>query len=478
MNNKISLPTIWPVTRHTDYVGPQSTFFAIKGMKEDGITYIPLALQKGARTIITYHDAIIPENIKKAIDDAHAQLLFVDEPRKSLALLSAQAWGNPAQKLKIYAITGTKGKTTTAWLLAHLLKTVGYKTALLSTVENHLHDQVFATDLTTQHPDYLHAFFHACVKAGVTHVVMEVAAQSTSLHRSDGLLFDGFIFTNFENAHGEFYNSEHEYFAAKCALFDQLKPDAHIVLNADAEKVAALKDKYPLATTFGIANSNADFTVLNPSSTIQGISGQLIYNNQLVSLACPALLGSFNASNMLAAVSMALIVGIPVEKIQQALQTFHKVPGRLERYVLPNGATCIIDYAHNPASFRALLPLLRSMTDHVIVVSGAGGDRDRTMRPELGNLMATFADLVILTADNPRGEDPAHIIQDILLGIPENKRSSVICEIDRQKAIQCAYAYSKPTSIIALLGKGPEQYQIVGTAKIPFSERTIIQALL
>jgi UDP-N-acetylmuramoyl-L-alanyl-D-glutamate--2,6-diaminopimelate ligase len=477
MQKQLSLPTIWPVTRHTDYVGPQSTFFAIKGLKEDGIKYIPLALQKGAKTIITYSNALIPTDIMEKINQAHAQLIFVDEPRRTLALLSAQAWGNPADTLKIIGITGTKGKTTTAWMLFHILKAAGYKTALLSTVQNKINDVAFTTDLTTQHPDYLHTFFNTCIKAGVTHVIMEVAAQSTSLHRTAGLSFDGIIFTNFANSHGEFYENENDYFEAKYTLFSQCKNNSIKLINADDEKGLWLKQKLPEALTYGLINQGTTYYGLNPSNSMQGLSLNLMYKNSLVELVCPSLIGLFNGYNMLAAAAMAIELEIPISIIQHAFNTFKSVPGRLEKYLLPNDALCFIDHAHNPFSFNALLPLLKSMTKDLIVVSGAGGDRDRAMRPELGKIMATYADTIILTTDNPRSEDPAHIMQDILLGIPLEKKSKVFCETDREQAIKIAYSLSKPSSIIALLGKGPEQYQIIGPNKIPFSEKVIIQQL-
>lgn len=477
MNKEITLATIWPVACHTDNIGPQSTFIAIKGYKEDGISYIPLALQKGAKTIVVHKNAIITSMLQDQITAAKAHLIFVDEPRRTLALLSAQAWGNPAEKLKIIGITGTKGKTTTAWLLAHILQSSGYKTALLSTVHNKIDGQAFKTDLTTQHPDYLHAFFHACVQQGIEYVVMEVAAQAVSLYRSAGLLFDGIIFTNFALAHGEFYNSLDEYFEAKALLFQQIKDTAPLVINADDQKGLVLKKLYPESITFGMHNQDADIQAPGLITTVQGIQAMIHVDNTFHELRCPSLIGLFNGYNILGAVAMALQLDLPIENIQKALQTFSCVPGRLERYALINGAVCFIDHAHNPLSFSALLPLLRSMTDHLIVVSGAGGDRDRTMRPELGKLMAAYGDVVILTSDNPRSENPADIMHDMLLGIPEKKRATVVCEIDREQAIKIAYSLSKPTTIVALLGKGPEQYQIIGTEKYPFSERAILQSL-
>ena len=475
MSSEVTLPLIWPVACHTNFVGKNSTFVAIKGQQEDGINYVPLALQKGARTIVAEYTAHIDQRILDSIKMAEAQLVFVPNARRSLALLAANAWQNPAQKLKIIALTGTKGKTTTAWLLHHILQKSGYKSALLSTVKNKIGDQEFPTQLTTQHPDYLHAFFHACVRAKTEYVIMEVAAQAASLHRIAGLEFDGLIFTNFAPAHGEFYATTQDYFDAKVAIINQCASHASLVINADDAKGAELAKNYPEATSFG--SSSSGIRLLRFKADRNGIWACLEIEGVPHEFSCPSLLGLFNVYNSMAAITMALQLGISWDIIQNGLATFTGVPGRLEKYVLPNGAQCVIDYAHNPLAFRALLPELRSLTDHLIVVAGAGGDRDKAMRSELGYILSQYADQIILTSDNPRSENPADIIAAVYAGVPEDKKDIVTCEIDRQRAIQKAYSKSGPTSIIALLGKGPEQYQIIGTARIPFSERAIVQSL-
>ncbi len=473
MSKQINLPTIWPVACHTEHIGKNSTFVAIKGQKQDGIDFVPLALQKGARTIVAEHTADIAPEIIEAIKKADAQLMFVANARRSLALLSANAWGNPADKLKIIAITGTKGKTTTSWLLHHLLETAGHKAALLSTVKNKIGQQEFATELTTQHPDYLHAFFFTCINAGVKYVVMEVAAQAVSLHRTAGLEWDGVIFTNFAQAHGEFYASVEEYYAAKALIFDQAKPNARLLINADDCKGAQLLEKYK-AIGFG---TKATVHATDSRSSVNGVEATIVFEKETILCKCPALIGSFNLYNILAATGMAFNVGISSESIAQGLHTFKGVPGRLERYDLSNGAVCFIDHAHNPLSFEAVLPLLRSLTDHLIVVAGAGGDRDTQMRPVLGQLMAEYADNAFITTDNPRSENPADIIAQMYAGVSHDKKNKVICELDREVAIRKAIGLSRTQSIIALLGKGPEQYQIIGTQKIPFSERAIVKGL-
>lgn len=477
MKKEIALASLWPVTCHTDYVGKNSTFVAIKGQKFDGINYVTLALQKGACTIIADQTADISQEILDAIKKADANLKFVSNTRRALAIESAAAWQNPAEKLKIIAVTGTKGKTTTSWLLYHLLQHAGYKTALLSTVSNKIEEQSFPAELTTAQPDYLHAFFHTCVKEKVEYVVMEVAAQALSLNRVDGLNFDGVIFTNYAQAHGEFYATEIEYADAKKGIVALAKQGAPLVINADDVLGSELLNKYTHATSFAVEKKISRVTGAIQSLSAQGIMGVMHGIKGSLAFDCNALIGNFNLYNILAASSMAWRLGLSDEQITSGLASFVGVPGRLEKISLANGAFCFIDYAHNPLSFKSVLPLLRSMTDHLIVVAGAGGDRDRAMRPVMGQLMAEFADRVFITTDNPRSENPADIIGAIYDGVPTDQRNKVVCQEDRHKAIELAYRSSKPNSIIALLGKGPDEYQIFGTVKQPFSERKIIQSL-
>lgn len=477
MNKQINLPTLWPISCHTDYIGKNSTFVAIKGAKHDGIQFIPLALQKGAKTIIAEYTADISQEILDAIQAADAHLEFVPDVRRALAVRAAKAWGNPARKLKIIGITGTKGKTTSSWLLHHMLHLAGKKVALLSTAGNKIGDQQFATELTTQHPDYLHSFFHACASAHIEFVVLEVAAQALTLHRVAGVEFDGIIFTNFAPAHGEFYTNEQEYFTAKASLFEQAKSDAKLVINADDVKGVEFLEKYQNGIAFAVQKMFARVTGDILKSNAYGIEAVIKGMDGVFGVTCPGLIGSFNLYNILAAATMAWRLGANHEQITKALATFTGVPGRLERYNLPNGAVGFIDYAHNPLSFSSVLPLLRSMTDHLIVVAGAGGDRDKTMRPVMGQLMAQFADHVFITTDNPRSENAADIIGAICDGVPEEYKSKVVCELDRAYAIKRAYELSQANSIIALLGKGPDEYQIFGTEKIFFSERAILKSL-
>lgn len=230
---KLNIPIAWPVSCHTDHIGQGSTFVAIQGDSIDGALFIAQAIDKGATRVVVSCDAQLSHDVEQLIQEHTIDLVRVANTRLALAELSAQAYGFPADRLRFVGITGTKGKTTTATLLHHILITAGIKAALISTVENKIGEHLFKAPLTTPQPDYLHMFFNMCVSEGVEIVVMEVAAQALSLHRVAGIRFDVGMFTNFSHEHLEFYASMAEYFAAKSLLRDHMKPGAPIIINAD-----------------------------------------------------------------------------------------------------------------------------------------------------------------------------------------------------------------------------------------------------
>lgn len=470
----MNIPTLLPVACHTDNVGQGTIFVAIKGKKEDGSVHIVKALELGARAVYVDQTCSLDDMTRSELIRRNIPCIVVDDARLVLAQLSALAHGNPADKLKIVAITGTKGKTTTVFLLEHIFRTAGYKTALLSTVRNSIGDTIFKTNLTTRQPDYLQAFFAQCVAEGVQIVLMEVAAQAFSLQRVAGLTFDAALFTNFESEHAEFYSTIDDYFAAKCEIVKYLKPGAPFLINGDDVRVRTLVTMAPHAMTFGRGAHN-EFRAERLSACNEPLVISLSNKDQQCQYSCPVLMGDFNVYNICAATGLARCLGVSCNIIMQACETFKPVPGRLEMYTLSNGARGCIDYAHTPASYTSILSTLRALTDHLIVIFGAGGERDKTKRPVMGKVASDYADLTIITSDNPRSEKAEDIANDILVGIPEGR--TVLLELNREKAIQLAYQHSKATSIIVLLGKGPDEYQHIGSIKYPFSEKAILQKL-
>jgi len=468
-------PTHYPVACHTDNITAGSTFVAIRGQKEDGALFIASAIAKGATHIVLQEDTVLPPDVTMLMREHKVTHEYVCDTRLALAQLSAQMAGYPAQKLKIIGITGTKGKTTTSFLLEHILRSAGKKTALTGTVKNRIDGYDLSAPLTTPQPDYLHQFLKLCVDHGVEYVIMEVAAQALTLHRVHGIQFDGIIFTNFSHEHLEFYATMADYFAAKKLIFAQAKPDAPLLINADDQTCHVLSAAYAHAITFGLRPSAA--IVGKSMAAANGLVMQMHVHAQSFTISNAHLMGGFNLYNMLAAVGMAYKLGIALTAIQEAVSSFVGVPGRLERHVLKNGASCVIDYAHNPSSYEAVLSLLKSQTNHLIVIFGAGGGRDKLKRPIMGAIAAQYADYILLTSDNPRYEDPQAIVADILAGINPEQHDKVAIQLDRQQAIYQAYALSKPGTIIAILGKGPDEYQIVCGVKTPFSEARIIARL-
>lgn len=512
MSEKKPFPIYYRVACHTDHIGPGSTFVAVKGMKLDGTSFIHEALKRGATKIVIEEGMVLDPQLKQEIAARQAELQIVPSTRLALAELSAESYAHPANSLKIIAITGTKGKTTTAFLVEHILKTAGFKTAIVSTVGNRILDESYATDLTTPHPDYLHVFFDRCRSMGVEFVVMEAAAQALSLHRLATLTFDAIAFTNFSQEHAEFYTDQEEYFNAKLQVFKQLAPQGRAVLNADDARVAACAGMVSNPVFVHVEVNNESIKDMSVSRTLPsldtidsaygphqslGMNGnnknriigcvlqsdlsalklEIQSGNQQYACSSRSLLGQFSAYNVLTAIALVEPYGVSTTATQNALATFDGVPGRLKRYDLPNKAVAFIDNAHTPSSFDAILSALRPLSFDLIVVFGAGGDRDALKRPLMGHIAAQYADTIFLTTDNPRSEDPAVIIDQIKTGIADAEIHKVQIILDREEAIKKAYAISQPGTIIALLGKGPVEYQHVKDIKIPFSEATILRSL-
>jgi UDP-N-acetylmuramoyl-L-alanyl-D-glutamate--2,6-diaminopimelate ligase len=452
-------------------------FVAIKGIKEDGVAYIPEAIARGASEIILAEGSQVPQEIADLISRTHVSVTYSTNTRLALALRSAQAAGNPAQTLHVIGVTGTKGKTTTSYLLEHILKQAGYKTALLTTVVNRIGDVLIPTTLTTPQPDYLHQFLKLCVQEGVEYVIMEVSAQALTFNRIDGILFDGVVFTNFEQDHLDYYQTMETYFQAKCQIFLYRKPGALACLNTDDPWLSTLTCSYANVCTYGVSTPGIHVRAKLLGEQKDAVRFTLELAGRQAAIECPGLLGRYNVYNCLAAATMALQLGVTLQAVIESLKTFSKVPGRLERYTLPNGAIALVDYAHNPSSCEAVLSLLSSMTDHLIVVLGAGGDRDRLKRPKMGAIVAHYAQIFVLTSDNPRTENPETIANDIMEGVAPDLHGKIIRELDREKAIFKAYSLSRAGSIIAVLGRGHEEYQTLATDKIRLVDAEIVQSL-
>jgi len=479
------IPKIYPVTSHTDHIGQGSTFVAINGFKNDGVQFISEAINRGAATVIIEQTAHSPE-LEQLCTAHNVKLDVVSNARQELAVRAAHALGNPTIKLKLIGVTGTKGKTTTTYLVEHILRHAGLNTGLVGSIKNRITadsvvKEVLATH-TTPGSDELQMFLAQCVDENVTHTIIETSAHALNLHRVHGIEFNVVGFTNLYHDHMDFYDSMEHYFTDKIKLFSQVKPGGTIVINTDNEWGLKAFDhavQLPNVTIITFAQQPITPHTNNHRHIQFSIAEQIPLRITLEpdapgvskkDINCPALIGEFNGYNLVMAWIIAFKMGISPEAIQQALNTFSGVPGRMQLHRLKNGALGIVDYAHNAASVDAVLKPLRAMTNHLVVLFGCGGDKDPSRRPAMGAAAALYADHIILTDDNPRSEDRMKIINDILAGIPATRHNIVICQPGRREAIERAAQLAQPNSIIALLGKGHENYYIVGDSIFHFDD--------
>lgn len=461
--NKILFSQIYPVTCHTSHVGPGSVFVAINGFKVQGSSFVAEAIERGARHIVLHESE---KSFAESLPAEGVSFSFVSDCREALATLSSAALDYPSNKLKVIGITGTAGKTSTVFLIEHILRGAGYRTALLSSVENKIGDCVVESELTTPESDYLHMFFDACVKEGVDYVIMEVSSHALALKRVYGISFDAVGFTNLSPEHMDFHPTMEHYFETKFRLFSQVKEHGAIVINAEDEWGARAMEKLPKKViSFGIKSGDYKFSLQRSDFT-----GLSLFAERDDTVLEVSLFGEFNAYNLGMAYIICKSLGVASGAIVEALKTFPGVPGRLQMYKLKNGAIAFVDFAHKPSAFEAVLKTLRPCTDDLIVLFGCGGDRDRTKRPVMGRLAALYGDKVVVTDDNPRDEDRFSIAKEIIDGISLRERSKVKHLCERAEAIRHAVDISRSGSIIALLGKGHENYYLCKGKKYYFSD--------
>ncbi len=416
------------------------------------------------------------ENIRLLIKQKNILITSVPQVRKALAELSAQAYGYPAQKLKLVGVTGTDGKTTSAYLLFYALKAAGKRVALLSGVEHILTEQVTLASLTTPKPDYLHYFLDQCVQQEIEYVVIELSAQAITYNRIEGLSFDGLIFTNLAREHGERYKTLEEYFETKCAILKQNKKEAPLIVNVDNSWGERVKQLFPQALTSS-KKIHTDYQFVSLQQTFSKQLLEIKIKREWKQFQTP-LTGLYNAQNIVGVVALADQLGLSLEKVALGIEQFNGAPGRLERYRLPNNAWIVIDYAHTPQAYASILPMLKEQTQKLYVIFGAGGGKDKEKRPMMGKAAAQYADEIILTNDNPRADDPQKIMDDIIADCTAIERLKIYREPDRAQAIKYAYQKSCAGDIIAVLGKGHEITQTIGTVCLHHNDREVVLSLI
>ena len=448
---------------------PGSLFLCIKGAVSDGHVYAKEVAEKGASVLVVQDAVEVPEDVT---------VIQVENSRYAMACISAAWFDHPAKKLKTIGITGTKGKTTTTYLVKSILENAGHKTGLIGTIETIIGEEHIPSANTTPESYLVQQYFAKMAEAGCDSVVMEVSSQGLMLHRTAGFTFDIGIFTNLEpdhigpNEHKDF----EDYLRCKALLFKQCKTG---IFNADDQHLAQILEGHTCEVeTFGFsekADLRAENTRLVTGKGTLGIhydvKGLMDFSVEI------DLPGKFSVYNSLTAIAVCRHFNVTEENIQKALKQA-KVKGRIEMVKVSDDFTLMIDYAHNAMSLESLLTTLKEYKpNRLVCLFGCGGNRSKLRRYEMGEVSGKLADLTIITSDNPRNEEPQEIINDIKVGIGKTDGKYVEI-IDRKEAIAYAIHHGQPGDIVVLAGKGHEDYQEIKGKKYPMDERVLIQEIL
>lgn len=452
-------------------VGPGTLFFCVRGFTRDGHDFAADAVARGAAALVVDH---------RLADPALGEVpqVVVPDVRAAMAPAAAAFHGDPTATLRTIGITGTNGKTTSAYLLRSLLEADGHPTGLLGTVSSVVGGTETPTVRTTPEAIDLQATFAAMRAAGDTHCVMEVSSHALELRRADAVHWAGAIFTNLTQDHLDFHPGMEEYFQAKRLLFAAAdRRRAPLVVNIDDHYGERLAGEFPHAITIGVDHPAADLRATDVSFGLT--SSRFTLDGHVLSVPLP---GRFNVLNALGAIAIARAFGVGDARIAAALPAAHRVPGRMQPVDAGQDFAVLVDYAHTPDSLQNVLRAARALVSasggRVIVVFGAGGDRDRGKRPQMGAIAAAEADVVYVTSDNPRSEDPEAILREIVAGISAG-RSGVTVLTDRHAAIAQAVAAAGTGDVVLIAGKGHEQGQeIAGGVKLPFDDVQVAEESL
>lgn len=468
------------LTQDSRQVKEGVVFVAVRGHSSDGHRFLKAAAEADALALIVEDDREVPSAYSGAV-------VKVPDTRKALDLLAERYYAHPAKNLFCVGITGTNGKTTTAYMVERVLTAFGWPTGVLGTVDHHLGEHRWSSQLTTPDPLTLQSRLREFVSLGAQAAVFEVSSHALDQSRADSLPFAVGIFTNFTRDHLDYHHSMENYFAAKEKLFTELlgrdARAAVAVLNIDDPWIRRVKVGEGVGTWWYGQDPQADFhfRVLKEdlSATLFHLSTP--HGNTEVQLACPGLHNVYNAT---AALAVGLAAGMSLETAATALSRFHGAPGRLERVPNSRGLFIFVDYAHTDDALRTVLRALKEMrkaahsTSKIITVFGCGGDRDRGKRPLMAQAACEHSDVVILTSDNPRSEDPLRILSEIEAGIPSTWAGRKIIEPDREQALARALQTAQEGDVILIAGKGHEDYQIIGDRRLSFSDQKIMVKLL
>jgi UDP-N-acetylmuramoyl-L-alanyl-D-glutamate--2,6-diaminopimelate ligase len=449
-------------------IGANDVFVAIRGTISDGHNYIEKAIEQGAIAIVCDE---FPETIKKGIT-----YVQVKDTNKALAYMAANYYGNPSQKLKLVGITGTNGKTTVASLLYQLFKKAGFKVGLLSTVKILVDDKEYKATHTTPDSITINHYLKEMVDGGIDYCFMEVSSHGIHQKRTEGLNFEGGVFTNLSHDHLDYHPTFAEYRDVKKSFFDNLPKTAFALSNIDdkngqvmLQNTAAKKLTYAL-------KSYADYKAQILENQLSGLLLKINGNEVWVKL-----IGTFNAYNLLAIYGTAVQLGLESLEVLRLLSDLESVSGRFQFIVSNSNITAIVDYAHTPDALENVLKTIndiRTKNEQFITIVGCGGNRDKAKRPVMAGIATELSDKVILTSDNPRNEDPEVIIREMEQGVaPQNYKKSLSIT-DRKQAIKTACQLAQPNDIILIAGKGHETYQEIQGVRHDFDDMKIVKEFI
>ncbi len=440
-------------------VEPGACFFAVPGTQCDGHDFIPAAVEKGAAAVVCSR---LPATLAEGV--AYAE---VDDPAGAMADMAAAFYGHPSCELKLVGITGTNGKTTTATLLYDLMRAMGHKAGLVSTVVYKIDDRSVEATHTTPDSIRLNAMMREMVDAGCEYCFMECSSHALVQERTRGLHFAGGLFSNITRDHLDFHKTFAAYIKAKQSFFDALPADAFALTNIDDRNGRVMVQNTAARVATCSLRSMADFRC---KIIEQHLDGMLLrIDDREVWVALP---GQFNACNLLMVYGAARLLGFGRDEVLRCLSSLRSVPGRFEVVRANDGTTAVVDYAHTPDALENVIRTIeqtRTPDRQLIVVCGCGGDRDRTKRPEMAAIAVKHATTAIFTSDNPRHESPEAILDEMTAGLDPAARYLRI--VDRAEAIRTAAMLAKPGDVVLVAGKGHEDYQIIGTEKRRFDDR-------
>ena len=443
-------------------------FVAIKGSVTDGHQYIDLAIENGAIAIVC---EVLPENLQNDIT-----YIEVESASKALAFMAANYYNNPSENLKLVGVTGTNGKTTVATLLYHLFKKAGFVVGLLSTVKVMVATTEYEATHTTPDSLTINRYLSMMSEAGVEFCFMEVSSHGIHQNRTEGLHFEGGIFTNLTHDHLDYHNTFAEYRDVKKSFFDNLTKDAFALVNIDDKNgLVMLQNTKAKKYTYAL-KTYADYKAQILENQLTGLLLK-INNNEVWT----RLIGNFNAYNVLAIYAAAELLGLEKVENLRLISELESVSGRFQYFISDEKITAIIDYAHTPDALQNVLETINSIrtkNEELITVVGCGGDRDKSKRPKMGHIASALSTKVIFTSDNPRSEVPETIIEDIEKGVEPQNFKNTLSITDRKQAIKTACQMAQPNDIILIAGKGHETYQEVKGVKSDFDDYKIVQELL